>query len=76
MPTKVRKVNGYRVSTPGGVKSKRTTLRKARAQVRILRGVEHTNWRPTGARATRAVRPSSRTRRSRSGRARPKGRAR
>lgn len=37
MPAKVRKVKGgYRVSTPNGVKAKKTTLPKARAQARII----------------------------------------
>jgi len=47
MPVKVRKVNGYRVSTPGGVKAKHTTKAKAKAQANLLRGVEH-GWKPTG----------------------------
>jgi len=42
MPEKIKKVKGgYRVSTPGGVKAKRTTKAKAEAQVRLLRGIEH-----------------------------------
>jgi len=47
MPVRVRKVNGYRVSTPGGVKAKHTTKKKAEAQANLLRGVEH-GWKPTG----------------------------
>lgn len=47
MPVKIRKVNGYRVSTPGGVKAKSTTKGKAEAQRRLLRGVDH-GWKPTG----------------------------
>ena len=47
MPVKIRKVNGFRVSTPGGVKAKRTTKKKAMAQARLLRGVEH-GFKPTG----------------------------
>jgi len=50
MPVKIRKVNGYRVSTPGGVKAKRTTKAKAEAQARLLRGVEH-GFKPTGKKA-------------------------
>ena len=46
-PVKVRKVDGYRVTTPGGVKSKHTTKEKAEAQRRLLQGVEH-GWKPTG----------------------------
>ena len=37
----------YRVSTPGGVKSKGTTRVKADAQERLLNAVEH-GWEPTG----------------------------
>ena len=48
MPEKIQKVKGgYRVSTPHGVKAKHTTLKKAKAQARLLRGVEH-GWKPTG----------------------------
>ena len=46
MPVKVRKVKGgYRVSTPGGVESKRTTRVKAKKQKRLLNAVEH-GWKP------------------------------
>ena len=51
MPVKIRKVNGYRVSTPHGVKAKRTTKAKAEAQGRLLRGVEH-GWKPTGKKSS------------------------
>ncbi len=47
MPVKTRKVDGYRVSTPGGVKAKNTTKTKAKSQARLLRGVKH-GWKPTG----------------------------
>ena len=47
MPVKVKKVDGYRVSTPGGVKAKKTTKAKAERQANLLRGVEH-GWKPTG----------------------------
>jgi len=47
MPVKVCKVNGYRVSTPGGVKAKSTTKAKAMRQKRLLYGVEH-GFVPTG----------------------------
>ena len=50
MPVKVRKVNGYRVSTPSGTKAKRTTKKKAMRQKRLLYGIEH-GWRPTGKKA-------------------------
>ena len=37
MPVKIKKVKGgYRVSTPGGVKSKKTSKKKALAQERLL----------------------------------------
>ncbi len=53
MPEKVTKVKGgYRVSTPGGMKAKHTTAAKAKAQVNLLRGVEH-GWQPTGKKAKR-----------------------
>ncbi len=47
MPVKIRKVDGFRVSTPGGVKAKRTTRKKAEAQKRLLNAVEH-GFKPTG----------------------------
>lgn len=49
MPVKIRKLKGgkVRVSTPGGVKSKVTTLTKAKRQANLLRGVER-GWKPTG----------------------------
>jgi len=50
MPVKIKKVNGYRVSTPGGVKAKNTTKAKAEAQRRLLEGVER-GWVPTGKKA-------------------------
>ena len=51
MPVRIRKVKGgYRVSTPGGVKSRRTTKAKAQRQANLLRGVKH-GWKPTGRRA-------------------------
>ena len=46
MPVSIKKVNGYRVSTPGGVKAKSTTKKKAKAQKRLLNAVEH-GWKPT-----------------------------
>jgi len=47
MPVKTEKVDGYRVSTPGGVKAKSTTKTKAKRQANLLRAVEH-GWKPTG----------------------------
>ncbi len=41
MPARIRKVNGFQVRTPGGVKAKSTTKAKAEAQVRLLHGIEH-----------------------------------
>jgi len=46
MPVKIKKVNGYRVSTPRGIKAKHTTKVKAKRQANLLRGVEH-GWKPT-----------------------------
>jgi len=50
MPVSITKTDGYRVSTPGGVKAKNTTKEKAEAQRRLLQGVEH-GWHPTGKKA-------------------------
>jgi len=49
MPVKITKTKSgkYRVSTPGGVKAKKTRRRKAEAQRRLLQGIEH-GWKPTG----------------------------
>ena len=47
MPYEKTKVDGYRVTSPHGVKAKHTTKEKAEAQMRLLRGVEH-GWHPTG----------------------------
>lgn len=49
MPVKTRKLKSgtVRVSTPGGIKAKATTPKKAAAQKRLLNAVEHSNWRPT-----------------------------
>ena len=42
MPVKITKVKGgYRVSTPGGTKAKRTTRAKAGKQKRLLDAIEH-----------------------------------
>jgi len=41
MPVKITKTNGYKVSTPHGVKAKHTTKKKAEAQKRLLQGIEH-----------------------------------
>lgn len=50
MPVKITKTGkGYRVSTPHGVKAKRTTRAKANKQARLLNAVEH-GWKPTGSR--------------------------
>ena len=51
MPVKIKKVDGYRVTHGGKVSAKKTTRKKAEAQARLLRGIEHSNWRPTGAKA-------------------------
>ena len=50
MPVRIKKVNGYRVSTPHGVKAKHTTKAKAEAQKRLLYAVDH-GWKPTGKKA-------------------------
>ncbi len=40
MPVTVKKINGHRVSTPGGVKAKATTALKAAAQKRIIEAAD------------------------------------
>lgn len=52
MPPKIKKVNGYRVTHDGKVSAKSTTKKKAKSQVRLLRGVAH-GWKPTGKPARR-----------------------
>ena len=48
MPVRVKKTGkGYQVSTPGSIKSKGTSKKKAMAQKRLLDAVEHSDWRPT-----------------------------
>ncbi len=48
MPVKLTKLDHkYKVSTPHGTKAKGTTLKKAKAQERLLNAVEHSSWRPT-----------------------------
>lgn len=48
MPTRTRKLKSgkYRVSTPGGVKAKATTKKKAMRQKRLLNAIDH-GWKPT-----------------------------
>ena len=50
MPVRITKVDGFRVSTPSGVKAKNTTRKKAKAQKRLLNAVEH-GFEPTGKQA-------------------------
>lgn len=64
MPVSIRKTDGYTVSTPGGVKAKRTTKAKAQRQANLLRAVEH-GWRPTGAPARDILARRARMRRRR-----------
>jgi len=46
MPVKIKKVDGYQVKTPGGVKAKHTTKAKAKRQANLLRAVDHADWKP------------------------------
>jgi hypothetical protein len=47
MPVSIRKVKGgVSVSTPGGTKAKKTTLKKAKAQERLLNALDN-GWKPT-----------------------------
>ncbi len=42
MPVKITKIDHkYKVTTPAGVKSKSTTLEKAKKQERLLNALEH-----------------------------------
>lgn len=48
MPVKLEKDpsgKGYMVSTPGGVKGRKMTLRNAKAQARLLNAIDH-GWDP------------------------------
>lgn len=58
MPYRVKRVDGYRVTSPHGTKAKSTTKAKAQRQVRLLRAVEH-GWRPTGKPARKSRRKKS-----------------
>lgn len=48
MPVKITKLKGkgVKVTTPHGVKAKKTTMKKAKKQKRLLQAVEH-GWKPT-----------------------------
>lgn len=41
MPVTIEKKDGYEVRTPHGVKAKKTTKKKAKAQQRLLNAIEH-----------------------------------
>jgi hypothetical protein len=58
MPVRIKKIGGgmARVSTPGGVKAKKTTLRNAYAQKRLLNAIDH-GWKPTGKRRKKKYAP-------------------
>lgn len=48
MPARIEKDpsgTGYQVSTPKGVKGSKMTLRRARAQARLLNAIDH-GWKP------------------------------
>lgn len=47
MPYAMRKVDGYQVTSPHGIKARKTSKKKAQAQLNLLRGVKH-GWKPTG----------------------------
>jgi hypothetical protein len=50
MPVKMRenpnRPGKYTVSTPGGVKGRKMTLRNAKRQARLLNAIDH-GWKPT-----------------------------
>jgi len=57
MPVKIKKTDGkYRVTHGGKTSAKATSLKKAKAQERILNAVSHTSWRPTGKKAKKTKR--------------------
>ena len=49
MPVTIQKVtkNKWSLRTPSGTKAKKTSLKKAKAQERLLNAVDH-GWEPTG----------------------------
>ena len=49
MPVKLHRVKGgkVKVTTPGGTKSKGTTMAKAKKQRNLLNALEHSDWKPT-----------------------------
>ena len=51
MPAKVyKKAEGkYTVRTPNGTHAKGTTLKKAKAQARLINAIDH-GWKPSGSR--------------------------
>jgi hypothetical protein len=52
MPVTTSKTKkGYTNSTPGGIKGRGMTKKNAARQKRLLNAVEHSDWRPTGAKA-------------------------
>lgn len=53
MPVSIEKLDGFRVSTPGGIKAKKTTKVKAKRQANLLRAVDK-GWKPTGKPAKNA----------------------
>jgi len=56
MPVRLKKLSSGRVqvSTPHGVKAKATTMRKAKAQERLLNAIEHNpDFKPTGKPASK-----------------------
>lgn len=50
MPYKMKKVDGYKVTSPRRTHAKSTTKKKAQRQMNLLRAVEH-GWTPIGAKA-------------------------
>jgi hypothetical protein len=55
MPGSIKKVDGYRVKWGGKTTAKRTSKKKAQAQLNLLRAVEH-GWKPTGKKARKKKR--------------------
>ena len=71
MPFAIRKVpnkNCYRIrnTDTGRIHSKCSTLENAKAQLRLLRGIEYGNFKPTGKRRSSVRKRRSSTKRRRS----------
>lgn len=57
MPGKIRKKKNGRVTVRWGKKvvAKNTTVKKAKAQLRLLNAIKHSKWRPTNRKKSRRL---------------------